>query len=89
MSVELPDLSSKYDSDSECFCETICECETPATIESLKEEIKRRIEQDKHSLKTHQKELEYLKKALDVALKQEPIFVYEHCGHCPKKPENN
>lgn len=42
-----------------------------------------------HKIKQLEETVEYLKKALDVALKQEPIFVYEHCGHCPKKPENN
>jgi hypothetical protein len=71
MSVELPDLSSKYDSESDSDSEYGCDSQTLVDkIKQLEENI------------------EYLKKALDVALKQEPIFVYEHCGHCPKKESN-
>jgi len=36
-------------------------------------------------LSESEEQVAYLKKALDVALKNEPVFVYEHCGHCPKK----
>ena len=36
-------------------------------------------------LSDYEEQVTYLKKALDVALKNEPVFVYEHCGHCPKK----
>ena len=61
MSVELPDLSSKYESEPE-----------PESITL------------EHKIKQLEETVEYLKKALDVALKQEPIFVYEHCGHCPR-----
>jgi hypothetical protein len=40
-------------------------------------------------IKQLEETVDYLKKALDVALKHEPTFVYEHCGHCAIKSENN
>lgn len=69
MSVELPDLSSKYDSD----------CDSK-TLETKIKELEQLIQVKDDTIK-------YLEKALDVSLKHEPVFVYEHCGHCPKKQE--
>lgn len=74
MSVDLPDLSSPIsESKSECECNT-------KTLEDEIKELKHIIEQRDNTIK-------YLEKALDVSLKHEPVFVYEHCGHCPRKPE--
>lgn len=77
MSVELPDLSSKYDSD--CDCNIVCGCDSK-TLETKIKELEQLIQVKDDTIK-------YLEKALDVSLKHEPVFVYEHCGHCPKKQE--
>ena len=55
--------------------------------ELTNEELK--IKELEYNIKLKDETIDYLKKALDIALKHEPTFVYEHCGHCPIKPENN
>jgi hypothetical protein len=54
-----------------------------STTQPLSPEIQ--IEVLNKKLSDYEEQVIYLKKALDVALKNEPVFVYEHCGHCPKK----
>jgi len=56
---------------------------TTQAAQPLSPEIQ--IEVLNKKLSESEEQVAYLKKALDVALKNEPVFVYEHCGHCPKK----
>jgi hypothetical protein len=54
-----------------------------STTQPLSPEIQ--IEVLNNKLSDYEEQVTSLKKALDIALKNEPVFVYEHCGHCPKK----